>query len=256
VKNNGLFLFAELVRRNLSSRFAGTYGGRWWAVLNPLLLCALYAFVFAVVLRLSPPAGFPGTYGEFLLAGLLPWLGLQDAVTRAATSITDSAHLVRKLPFPAELLVGSSVVAGLILQAAGVALLVLYEAAVRRIVPNVPLLLLAFAFELLLLAGPALALAAVNVFFRDLSQLLPPVLTITLYVTPIFYDESLVPGPMRQALVLNPVRDLVGLFRFATAGGAPPDWTRVLAWSAAGAAAAVLGARFFRRSRPVFSDLL
>ena len=97
---NKLFLLSELLRRDLAARYAGSFAGPFWAILNPAVMCALYAFVFAAVFKIPAPAGFRGAYVEFLLAGLLPWLGVQEAIMRATTSVSDQAHLVKKLRFP------------------------------------------------------------------------------------------------------------------------------------------------------------
>ena len=251
-----LFLLSQLLRRDLSSRYAGSFGGPYWALLNPLILCLLYAFVFEAILRLSPPPGFPGSYAEFLLAGLLPWLGCQEALLRSTTSVTDQAHLVKKMQFPVELLVASSIAAALVLEVIGLAILGAYVAASGRGALQPGTFLVALAFQALLLAGPSLVLASLNVFFRDLPQLLSPALTIVLWVTPILYPESQVPPSIRAWLGINPVRDLVALYRQALFGGPDPDPVRLAVWAAASAAALAGGLWLFRRSRRVFSDLL
>ena len=120
---NKVFLLSELLRRDLAARYAGSFAGPLWAVLNPAILCALNAFVFAYVFKIRPPAGFRGGYVEFLLAGLLPWLGIQEAIMRATTSVTDQAHLVKKLRFPVALLTLSRVGAALVIQTISIALL-------------------------------------------------------------------------------------------------------------------------------------
>jgi len=251
-----LFLLSQLLRRDLSSRYAGSFGGPFWALLNPLILCLLYAFVFEVILRIPPPKGFPGSETEFLLAGLLPWLGCQEALLRSTTSVTDQAHLVKKMQFPVELLVASSIAAALVLEVVGLAILGGYVSASGRGAIQPGALLVALAFQTLLLSGPCLALASLNVFFRDLPQLLSPALTIVLWVTPILYEESRVPASIRPWLGINPVRDLVALYRQALFGEAGPDPVRVATWAAVSAAALAGGLWFFRRSRRVFSDLL
>ncbi len=252
----GLFLFSELLRRDLSSRYAGSAGGPLWALLHPLILCVLYSFVFAVVIRLQPPPGFPGSYAEFLLAGLLPWIGFQEALARSTTSVSDQGHLVKKLRFPVELLVASSAGAALVLQIASLAVLGVFVLVSGRGTLQPLALVAAFAFELVLLAGPCLLLASLNVLFRDLAQMVPPVLMIVMYVTPILYPESLVPAPLAPLLAANPVRDLVALYRTGLFGGAWPPPARLLAWSAGFALLALFCHRVFRRSRPVFADLL
>jgi ABC-type polysaccharide/polyol phosphate export permease len=253
---NKLFLLSELLRRDLSARYAGSFAGPLWAVLNPAVICGLYAFVFVAVLKLPPPDGFRGTYVEFLLAGVLPWMGVQEAITRATTVVSDQAHLVKKLRFPIELLVASSVGAALLIEAAGLALFTLYLVVSGRGAVRPGVLLAAFVFQILLLAGPALVLAALNVFFRDLSQILPPFLMIGFYLTPILYPEDKVPHSAASVLVLNPLRDLVALFRAALFDAPAPPLGRVAAWSAVLVVVGFMGARLFRRCRPSFADLL
>ena len=80
----------------MAARYAGSFGGILWTVVNPLLTCVLYGFVFSLVLRIPPPEGFAGSYLEFLLAGLIPWIGIQEALVRSASSVTEQANLVRK----------------------------------------------------------------------------------------------------------------------------------------------------------------
>jgi lipopolysaccharide transport system permease protein len=253
---NKIFLLSELLRRDLASRYAGSFAGPFWAVLNPAIMCALYAFVFGAVLKVPTPEGFRGTFVEFLLAGMLPWLGIQEAIVRATTSVSDQAHLVKKLKFPVALLTLSSVGAALVIQAIGIALLTTFLLVTGRGTVSLPLLLAAFAFELLLLAGPALILASLNPFFRDLAQILPPFLMIAFYVTPIFYPESLVPAWAAPALAVNPVRDAVGLFRAALFGMPVPPWHRLAAEIAAFIVLGFAGRQLYRRLRPAFADLL
>lgn len=252
---NKLFLLSELLRRDIAARYAGSFAGPLWAILNPAVVCGVYAFVFAAVLKLPPPEGFRG-YVEFLLAGLLPWLGFQEAIVRATTSVSDQAHLVKKLRFPIELLVASSVGAALVIEAVGLTILTAFVFVSGHGTVRPGLLLLAVAFELLILVGPALILASLNVFFRDLAQFLPPVLMIAFWLTPILYAESSMPSGAAGLLALNPLRDLVALFRAALFDAPAPPIGRLAAWSAALVVVGFIGARLFRRCRPSFADLL
>ena len=249
-------MLTELVRRDLSSRFAGSFGGILWALLNPVLMCVLYGVVFGAILRIKAPEGFAGGYAVYLLGGLLPWIGFHEAVTRGATAVTDQVHLVKKVPFAVELLVISVLWSALVLQAIALVPLLAYAAASGRLHPSLPYLVAAFGLEALLLVGPMFALAALNVFFRDLPQLLGPLLLVVFYMTPILYPESQVPPALRPVLSVNPVVDVVGLFRAGLFGTSPPSLARVAAVCALGAAGTVLGLGFFRRTRPSFSDLL
>lgn len=250
------FLLAELVRRDLAVRYAGSFGGLAWALLNPLLLCGLYGLVFTTIVRIAPPAGFRGSYLEFLLAGLIPWIGLQDALVKSATAVTDQAHLVRKQAFPINYLLFASLFGALSLQAVAVtglgAGLAAFGTGTIRPLP----LLAALLFEFLVLIGPAFALAALNVFFRDLTQLLGPGLTVAFYLTPVLYPESLVPRALTPVLLANPLRDVVGLFRAGLLGTEIPSFPRLAGWSVLAAVMAFLGVRFFGACRKTFSDII
>lgn len=208
------------------------------------------------MLRTAPPPGFRGGYAEFLLAGLLPWMGIQEALSRGTASITDHAHLVKKLRFPLEALVVASLCAALLLQAAALALFAGFIAATGHGSLHPVLLIGAFALELVLLSGPVFVLASLNVFFRDLTQILGPALMILFYLTPILYPESLVPPAYAPWLELNPLRDLVALFRAGLYGTAAPPPAKLALWSALFLVLAFLGRSFFRRSRRSFADLL
>jgi lipopolysaccharide transport system permease protein len=253
---NKVFLLSQLLRRDLAARYAGSFAGPFWAILNPAIMCALNAFVFAYVLRVPTPAGFRGTFVEFLLAGMLPWLGIQEAIVRGTGSVTDQAHLVKKLKFPVALLTLSSVGAALVIQTISIALLTAFLLVSGRGAVDPALLVAAFGFELLLLVGPTLILASLNPFFRDLAQILPPVLMVAFYVTPILYPESLMPDWATPLLTLNPLRDVIALFRAALFGMPTPPWRRLGIESAAFIVLGFAGRQFYRRLRPAFADVL
>lgn len=253
---NRAFLLRELIRRDLSARFAGSFGGPIWAVVNPLLLCLIYGFVFAVILRTPPPAEFPGGYAVFLLGGLIPWIGFQEAVMRGAASVTDQAHLVKKQSFSVELLPFASLGAALLLELCGLAILIGWVLATGNGTVRGGLVVAALAFEVLILLGPIFALAALNVFFRDLVQVLTPVLMVAFYLSPILYPESLVPARFARWLAFNPLRDMAALFRSGLFGTAPPPLVRLGAWCVLFTVFAGAGLWLFRRCRPSFSDLL
>ena len=250
------FLLAELIRRDISLRYAGSIGGAAWALVNPLVLCAIYTVVFSKILKIPTPEGFQGSAAEFLLAGLLPWIGFQDAVTRGAAAITDQAHLVKKLSFRPELLVLANIGSALLLQAAAVTVLAGYALVRHGGLIRVDLLLAGFVLEFVVLVGPVLALAALQVLFRDLSQVLGPLMMIVFYLTPILYPESLIPRSAARYLDLNPVRDIVATFRAGLFGAPAPSVLRLALLAALFSAVAWGGLAFFRRCRRTFSDLL
>lgn len=240
----------------MAARYAGSFGGVLWTVVNPLLTCVLYGFVFSLVLRIPPPEGFAGSYLEFLLAGLIPWIGIQEALVRSASSVTEQANLVRKQVFPVHYLPVASLVGAIVLQAAAVAVVAagvaLAGAGSVRPVP----LVAAFALEILVILGPVFALAAISVLFRDLPQFLGTAMTALFYLTPVLYHESLVPKRFVPLLALNPFRDVIALFRAGLIGTPAPPLPRLVLLAAVSALVAWAGTRFFAACRRTFADVL
>src|ERR1700693_1385795 len=99
-----LFLLKEMVVRDIRARYAGSSLGVSWAFTQPVLWILLYAWVFGLILRIPVEKGFSG-FPEFLLAGLLPWLAIQEGISRASSALTDNAAIVKKTVFPVETLV-------------------------------------------------------------------------------------------------------------------------------------------------------
>lgn len=250
-----LFLLKELVKRDFQGRYAGSVLGFVWSFVQPLWTLVLYYFVFSTILQLSPLGERTGNFAFFLFAGLLPWLAVHEGILRGATAITDSAALVKKLSFPSEVLVLAVILAALVHEAiaAGLFLAVLAMAGELSL-GSLPVLLVALPLQVALTLGLALLLAAVNVFFRDVSQLLGMVLNAWFFLTPIVYPLALVPERFRGWVELNPLTALVGLYRHALFGpvGQWPGGVAALC----GTAVVVLSIGWwtFRRLKPHFVD--
>lgn len=249
------FLLRELVARDFRGRYAGSLLGLLWSFVHPLWLLALYSFVFAVVLEVSLLGERTETFGIFLFAGLLPWTAMHEGVLRGATAITDNAPLVKKVRFPSGILVLTVVIAALLHQAIGLGLFLVVLAAMGELsAAGLPLLLVAVPLQAALTLGLALGLAAVNVFFRDVPQVLGLVLNAWFFLTPIVYPLHLVPGWFRPWIELNPLTVLVELYRQALLGGALvlPDGLAALA--ATSLVILCAGSWTFRRLRPQLVD--
>lgn len=249
-------MLSELVKRDLATRYAGSFAGGAWALLSPLLLCLVYALVFSTFIPIPTPEGFRGTYAEFLLAGLLPWIGFQEAVVRGSSGIVDNAHLIKKLPFPPHLLVVSGILSAMILQVTAFTILVAWTGLTGRGTIRPVLLLGGLLLELCLLIGPVLAFAALQVFFRDFSQLLTPLLMVAFYLTPILYPAEKIPREFTFLLTVNPMADVAALFRAGLFGTTPPPLGRFASDLALTGVITFAGQRFFARARSSFADLL
>ena len=224
---------ADLLRgglaRELSARFRGSALGFGWVLLTPLVLFAIYAFLFTRVLgvRLGPDAP-AAAMGVYMYIGTLAWSGVAEGIGRGTSSVLEGRNLVSKLRFPAELLPIQAALASLIPTVCGLALFVL--AALVTDVWSAPGARLLYAplvlfVQLLLTAGPALALAAWHVRLRDTAQIVGVALTVAMFATPIFWVASpeLLPGiePLLDWIEANPYHHLLQCWRAVLMGDEP-----------------------------------
>lgn len=249
-------LLSNFYRRELRTRYLGSMTGLAWAFVHPLLLLAVYHFVFTTVFRTT---GFAGeSFLSFVAVALWPWLAAQESIQRGATSLAGYAGLIRKVAFPHELIVYASVAATLTLQFAGYVVVLLVLVAFGEPIHLAGLLLAVPLWIVLALAvvGITLLMASLQVFVRDVEHVLMPSLMILMYLTPILYPLRLVPESMRAWVALNPFSWLVTRLREALLEGKLGlEWTDAVAVVVA--LALFLGGRWvFRRLSPHFEDFV
>jgi lipopolysaccharide transport system permease protein len=251
------FLLKELVRRDLQSRYRGSLFGFLWAFVHPLWQLALLWVVFSLILKVPLTGERTASFPVFLFSGLVCWLGFAEGLQRAANSVVEQAGLVRKLRFPSELLVVTSVASALVHQAVALGIFAVWQAAAGA--PEwgrLPWLLFGLAAQVALTLGVGWAAAALQVFFRDVGQALGIALQAWFYLTPIVYPLSLVPEQLRPWMALNPMATTVQAFRTVLLGGAPPEASAAWVLAAIALATLALGWALFRRLRPAFADEL
>lgn len=249
-------LLRHFAVRDFRQRWLGSLSGGLWALLQPLLLLAIYALVFVEVLKVRLPDSIGAGYVAFLATGLWPWIAFSEALNRGIQAIPEHASLLAKVPLPREVLVLAPVVSSFAVHGVGfAAVLVALAALGNPIAPGgVPLALLAFALLFAFAAGLALLLAAVNVFVRDLAQVVAQGLTLVFLLTPIFYARDMVPARIAAALDWNPVAVLIDGVRapLLALDSGHRLWPSLLLV----ALASVLGVAVFRRLARHFEDFL
>lgn len=244
---------------DLRHRYAGTGLGVVWNVLHPLALIAVYSVVFTALMRGQVPwlKGDRFAYVLYLCSGLLPWLAFAECVTRGAGAFTDNATYLRKLPIPEQVFVAKAAASATLGMAISFLLLVLIAPALGLRprwqwlllpVPLVSMQLLGFALGLLL--------GTLNVFFRDVGQLVGIVLQVVLWTVPVVYvaDAAVLPGWFLRALQWHPLQPPLEATRrwFLGAPATISDaamWAGMVAWPAAALLAA--GAVFNRLRREI-----
>lgn len=251
-------LFPGLVAREVRSRFIGSASGWIWLILNPMLLLAVYSFVFGVIFRARVPEGLDMPFVAWLAVALWPWLMFSEGALKGSQSIREHAALISKVSLPRELLVLASVTAVFLLHLAGylAVFAVLVAIGIDLHWPGLARLLIALASLYVLTTGLALALSAIQVYVRDLEQALPTVFMFWFFLTPILYAPSLLPPAHAGWLDFNPLTWWMAEIRGGVLHAQPvPGWPAlfmilgsvVVAWA---------GHRIFRRLSPFFEDFL
>jgi lipopolysaccharide transport system permease protein len=251
-------LISSMVRREITSRYRGSFFDAAWTILNPVLLMLTYYFVFGVVMgnRFGGDASQSGYVLNFL-AGMLPWLPFSETVGRAPGSMLEHRNFIKKLVFPVEIIQVTQASAGLVTQAFAL-LVFLVLLIVSRGTP--PLTVLWFPAlvipQVLLTLGIAWTLAALGVYLRDLGQVIGFLLTICFFLTPICYPAQSLPDWALPVLKLNPMFTLVESYRAVLVGrSAPPLLPLAMLW--VGAAVVFLaGHAWFWRLRKTFADVI
>ena len=254
-----VFLLKEMVVRDIRARYAGSALGLTWAFAQPVLWMLLYTAVFGVILRVPVEKGFSG-FPEFLLAGLLPWMAIQEGISRSASVLTDNAAMVKKTVFPVETLVLSVVLAAIVNQLIAFVIFAVYVASVGHLSPGwLCLAAPALVCQALLTYGIGCFAATVTTFLRDAVQLVGIALTVVFWATPIVYPISMIPPRHAWLLAVvraNPVTRLVEMYRAAFSTHVAPSAVSVLTLALFCAAVAVTGAALFAKARPHFADLM
>jgi ABC-type polysaccharide/polyol phosphate export permease len=250
-------LLIRFTEREILSRFAGSAFGLIWALVNPLLMLAIYTFVFGQLLKSRLGDLSTDSYVVFLAIGLWPWMMFADGVVRAMQSIQANAPLVKKVAFPHLLLVLAAVNSVFIVHLAGyIAVLLLLTATGSTFhLAGIPAAVLAIATLYLLAVGVGAFFAALQTLLRDVEQVVAPALVMTQYLTTVLYPVSVIPEAYRGWFAFNPLTAVMQHLRDGLLLGAAPQPGALLVLLAS-AIIAVIGVGFFMRLSPYFEDFL
>lgn len=249
-------LFQVLAWRDVSVRYKQTVIGVLWALLRPLLTMMVFTIVFGAIAKLPSEGTAP--YALMVFAGLLPWTFFAMALSEASNSLIGNAHLISKVYFPRLIVPTAAVMVAfvdfLISFVILIALLVWY-----RFMPDARILLLPGFVLLAFLAslGPGLWITALNVKYRDFRYIIPFVVQLGLYVSPVGFSSSVIPPQWRLLYSLNPMVGVIDGFRWCILGDATALYWPGL-WLSIGVTVFFLwfGIRQFRKTERSFADLI
>jgi len=199
-------LTAELTKKELKVRYKSSILGYLWSILNPLSLALVFFFAFKLVMRIQVQ-----DYALFLISGLFAWQWLTNSVSLSTSVYLNNASLIKKVNFNREILPLTVVLNDLIHFIISIPIIMIFTIIFHhKITPvliyGLPLIMLS---QFLMVYGMALAVASINLFFRDLERLVSVFLLLAFYLTPVIYPDSFIPEQYRAYIYFNPFAPLM-----------------------------------------------
>lgn len=240
--------------REIQIRYKQSILGVAWAILQPLVLMIMFSLIFSIFLKI-PSDDIP--YPLFSYSAVLPWTFLSSALTFSIPALVNNMNLVTKIYFPREILplagIGAAFVDFLVGAVLYIFMMVIYGIPARVVLSWIPLLIFV---QLLLTIGVSLIASTVIVFFRDVRFVVPLVLQVWMYLSPVIYPLETIPEKWRGLYLLNPMATLIDGYRRVILYGTTPQWQYVLPGLAISVIIFIGGYLFFKRMEPVFADII
>jgi len=253
-------LTVRLARRDIESRYRGSVLGLAWTVVNPLIMLIVYTFIFSVVFRArwgTTQGGGTAEFALYLFSGMILFTIFSECVSRAPGLILENTSYIKKVVFPLEIMPVVVLLAALFNAMIGFVILLIFYLVARGLPPLTALLLPLVLLPLCLFSlGLSWFLASAGVFLRDLRQMVSVLITVMMFLSPIFYPLSAIPEDFRILILLNPLTLLLERSKdvlFWGTGLPVLEWTIycVAAWLWAW-----LGYAWFVKTRKGFADVV
>lgn len=259
----GLFqhrdLLWELVKRDFIGRYKGSMLGVVWSLFNPLLMLAIYTFVFSVAFKAKWGVGEESkvAFAIVLFSGMIIHSLFAECLNRAPSLIISHPNYVKKVVFPLELLPWMTLFSALmhLLVSFGVLLVFCLLAGVT-VHPGTLLIPIVLIPLILMMLGLSWLFASLGVYLRDLSQVMGMVTTVALFLAPVFYPIEILPEAYQAVLVWNPITLPIVQLRDLMLWGKPIQWGTWAISLAVGLAVCQAGFWWFQKTRRGFSDVL
>lgn len=253
-------LIAQMTRREVLGRYKGSVLGLAWSFFNPVLMLAVYTFVFSVVFQMRWGLGEEESKTQFavvLFVGMIVHGLLAEVLNRAPNLILSNVNYVKKVVFPLEILPVVSMGAALFhsLVSFGVLLLAfaLFNGFLHWTAVLAPLVVLPLV---ILTLGLAWMLASLGVFLRDVAQTIGVITTIMLFLAPVFYPITAVPEELRPLILANPLTFIIEQAREVLIWGRLPNWFGLGIYTLIAITVAWTGYAWFQKTRKGFADVL
>lgn len=252
-------LIWQMTKRDVIGRYRGSIMGLLWSFFNPILMLAVYTFIFSVVFqaRWGEATASKADFAIVLFVGLIMHTFFAECVNRSPSIVLSNVNYVKKVVFPLEVLpwitLGSALFHALV---SVLVLLVFVEFTQLHLSWTALLLPVVLLPFVLLIMGVCWFLASLGVFIRDVGQITGMVTTVMLFLSPIFYPVSSLPEPYRVLLNLNPLTFIVEQGRDVLLWGNAPDWFGLGVYTLVAVTVAYGGLMWFQMTRRGFADVI
>jgi lipopolysaccharide transport system permease protein len=240
--------------RDIRIRYKQSLLGAAWAILQPLVLMIVFTFVFSIITRVDT-GEIP--YPIFSYTALLPWTFFATSINFGTMSLLTNMNLVTKVYFPREILpiaaVAASFIDFLIASLVYFGLIVFYGLPLQPTLLVIPIIL---SIQIVLTVGVVLFASAINVFYRDIRFVVPLLVQVWMFATPIIYPITLVPERLRPFYALNPMAGLIEAYRAVALHGTWPDWYDLGMAGLVSIGVFLLGYTYFKRVEWQFADII
>jgi lipopolysaccharide transport system permease protein len=252
-------LIGRLAAREIAARYRGSVLGLAWMIANPLLMLSVYTFVFTVVFkaRWGSEGGGSLEFAVYLFSGMVLFGVLSDCLTRAPTLMLENVSYIKKVVFPLEIL-PLAVMAGALANAGvGLVILLIFQTAAMGPPPLTALATPLVVAPLLMLAlGLSWFLASLGVFLRDVRQMVGVLVTVLMFLSPIFYPLDALPEEFRAVILLNPMTIMLEQSKDVLFRGRLPSPASIAAACGIGWSVMWLGYAWFNKTRKGFADVV
>ncbi len=251
-----IYNYRELLKTNIKKEIRGKYKGSWlgvlWTFLNPLLMLAVYAFVFPYILRVNVD-----NYTIFMIVALIPWNFFTTAIQSGTGSVVANGNILKKVYFPREIIpisITTSQLVNFLITCIIMAVFIIFSGVGFSVhVLLFPLLVL---IQYILILGLTFILSALTVFVRDIDHFVSVILMLGFYATPIVYQGEMLPKKFQIFLKLNPMAQLVEAYRSILYYHRMPDMTMLIIWGLGSVALLVVGYLIFKKLEKSFVEEL
>ena len=253
-------LILEMAKRDVISRYRGSLVGLGWSFFNPLLMLAIYTFVFSTIFKARWDVGDDSRRGDFaviLFVGVILHGLLAECINKAPGLVVGNANYVKRVVFPLEILPWIAIGSALFHALVSFVVLLLAQLLLGHGIPWTVVFFPIIVLPLVLVAmGFTWLLASTSVYVRDIGMVTGLFATALLFLAPVFYPLSALPIEYRWVVMLNPLTFIIEQGRVVVIAGNLPDWQGLLLYSIVAVVFAWLGFWWFQKTRNGFADVI